>query len=229
MEIWLKDVDLEEPTPFLDHVSLGCTQRECTTSSEIVTKYRDTFEARISAGAKEKLPTDVWGKLDAENISSWSYDMEGHAKECVERYCELANKTTQQQKKVATPCMDDHQKQKGGNWASRRNVNSLFTKLFSSVCIWLELGDLTFYGLWINLPVQLLNVQKQVTNACRVESLTCMIQVNTENSVVWETHSTANVNLDSFKTQTLQEISKTQNQHQEEFHAFSEVTRLCTR
>ena len=35
--------------------------------------------------------------------------MEDHAKKCVERYCELANKTTQQLYKVATPCMDDHQ------------------------------------------------------------------------------------------------------------------------
>ena len=39
--------------------------------------------------------------------------MEGHAKKCVERYCELANKTTQQQYKVATPCIDDtHSKEK---------------------------------------------------------------------------------------------------------------------
>ena len=53
------------------------------------------FESRISAGATEKLPC-------SENlcISSWSYDMEGHAKECVERYCELANKATQQLYKV---------------------------------------------------------------------------------------------------------------------------------
>ena len=35
--------------------------------------------------------------------------MEGHAKKCVERYCELANKTTQQLYKVSTSCMDDHQ------------------------------------------------------------------------------------------------------------------------
>ena len=41
-------------------------------------------------------------------VSSWSYDMEGHAKKCVERYCELANKTTQQLYKVSTPCIDDH-------------------------------------------------------------------------------------------------------------------------
>ena len=34
--------------------------------------------------------------------------MTGHAKKCVERYCELANKTTQQLYKVSTPCIDDH-------------------------------------------------------------------------------------------------------------------------
>ena len=27
---------------------------------------------------------------------------------CVERYCELASKTTQQLYKVSTPCIDDH-------------------------------------------------------------------------------------------------------------------------
>ena len=61
------------------------------------------FESRISARATEKLPC-------SENlrISLWSYDMEGHAKNCVERYCELANKTTQQLYKVSTLCIDDH-------------------------------------------------------------------------------------------------------------------------
>ena len=34
--------------------------------------------------------------------------MEGHAKKCVERYCELASKTTQQLYKVSTPWIDDH-------------------------------------------------------------------------------------------------------------------------
>ena len=88
---------------------LECTQRECKVSDEIVTKYRDMFEARISAGAKETLPIRASGKPDAETTSSWFYDMEGHAKNCVERYCELAHQTTQQLHKVATPCMDDHE------------------------------------------------------------------------------------------------------------------------
>ena len=83
-KIFMKDVDLGEPTSFLDHVYLGCTQRECQTSKDVVANYRDMFESRICAGAKEKLPTRASGKPDAETISSWSYDMEGHAKKCVE-------------------------------------------------------------------------------------------------------------------------------------------------
>ena len=98
-----KEVDLGEPTSFLDHVYLGCTQRQCEISKDIVDNYRTMFESRISAERKEKLPY-------SENLrtSSWSYDMAGHAKKCVERYCELANKTTEQPSKISTPCIDDH-------------------------------------------------------------------------------------------------------------------------
>ena len=101
----MKDVDLGEPTSFLDHVYFG----KCTKSNDIMTNYRDMFESRISAEAKEELPTRASGKFDAEIMSSWSYDMERHGKKCVERYCELANRTTQQLYKVETPCTDDHQ------------------------------------------------------------------------------------------------------------------------
>ena len=98
-----KELDLGEPTSFLDHVYLGCTQRQCEISKDIVDNYRTMFESRNSAGGTEKLPYSV-----NFLISSWSYDMECHAKKCVERYCELANKTTQQLYKVSTPCIDDH-------------------------------------------------------------------------------------------------------------------------
>ena len=84
-----KQGDLGEPTSFLDHVYLGCTQRQCEISKDIVDNYRAMFESRISAGTTEKLRC-------SENlrISSWSYDMEGHAKKCGERCCELVNKTS---------------------------------------------------------------------------------------------------------------------------------------
>ena len=53
------------------------------------------FQSKISGGAMEKLPeAKAPRKSETNTISSWSYDMEGHAKKCVERYCELANKNT---------------------------------------------------------------------------------------------------------------------------------------
>ena len=91
----MKDVDLGEPTSIPGHVYLGCSQRECQISKDLVDNYRSMFESRISAGATEK-SYHVQGNLKQTNISSWSYDMEGHAKKCVERFCELSNKTAQQ-------------------------------------------------------------------------------------------------------------------------------------
>ena len=52
-----KEVDLGEPTSFLDHVYLGCTQRQCEISKDIVDNYRTMFESRISAGRTEHFHT----------------------------------------------------------------------------------------------------------------------------------------------------------------------------
>ena len=98
-----KEVDLGEPTSFQDHVYLGCTQRQCETSKDTVENYRTMFESRISVGRIEKLPFP-----QNLRISSWSYGMAGHTEKCVERCCELANKTTHQLYKVSTTCIDDH-------------------------------------------------------------------------------------------------------------------------
>ena len=44
-----------------------------------------------------------------QKTSAWSFDMEGHARKCVERYCEVENKKTEQLFKVSHLCLDDHQ------------------------------------------------------------------------------------------------------------------------
>ena len=63
-----KEVDLGEPTSFLDHVYLWCTQRQCEISKDIVDNYRAMFESRISAERTEKLPYS-----EKFRISSWSF------------------------------------------------------------------------------------------------------------------------------------------------------------
>ena len=50
-----KEVDLGEPTSlFLDHVYLGCTQRQCQISTDIEDNNRTMFESRSSAVGAEK-------------------------------------------------------------------------------------------------------------------------------------------------------------------------------
>ena len=59
-------------------------------------------------------------EISHANTITWSYDMESHAKKCVDRYCELANKTVENLYKVLTLCLDDHQL-KRRNWKRLEN------------------------------------------------------------------------------------------------------------
>ena len=83
-----------------------CTQRECKPSEIVAEKYTKMFESRVSSGAPEKLPG--WEKPHAKTVA-WSYDVEGDARKCVDRFCELANKKVEQLHKVSSPCLDGHQ------------------------------------------------------------------------------------------------------------------------
>ena len=49
----MKNVDVDEPTSFLDHVFLGCTKHECKQNETIIEQHKNMFESRISAGATE--------------------------------------------------------------------------------------------------------------------------------------------------------------------------------
>ena len=71
--------------------------------------------------------------------------MEGHAKKCVERYCELANKKIQQLYKVSTPCIDDHHFKGEENEICLRIV----TCMLSNCSEMLILG--TFWKTWYSM------------------------------------------------------------------------------
>ena len=136
-----KEVDLGEPTSFLDHENLGCTHRQCEISRNIVDNYQALFESRIPAEGIEKLPY-------SENfrISSWFFGVEGHAKKCVERYCELSSKTTQQLCSVSTPCIDDHHF-KGEELKSVGELSKLCSQIVRRCFYLARVGrHLTFHG-----------------------------------------------------------------------------------
>ena len=49
----MKEVDLDEPTSFLDHVYLGCTQHDCKPNEDIIQQYNEMSESHTSGGATE--------------------------------------------------------------------------------------------------------------------------------------------------------------------------------
>ena len=82
-------VKLDDPVPLADQVHLGCTDRAAQVNNRNVMEKQD---------------------VKTEDVTVWSYDMEGHGQKCVVgRYCELAHKTVDRHHNVSTLCLDDHQ------------------------------------------------------------------------------------------------------------------------
>ena len=187
--------------------------------------HRDMFESRISAGAKEKLPVRASGKPDAETISSWSYHMEGHVKKCVERYCELANKTTQQLYKVTTPCMDDHQFKEEED----ESVGELSTICSQIVLKCLYLARIGRPGILWTVNKLARSITKWTkASGKRLARLISYIHHTCEfRQCFYVETQHNNADLDCLQTLILQETMKTQNQHQEVSCVFSEVTHSC--
>ena len=89
-----KEVDLGEPTSLLDRVYLGCTQRECQISKDIVDIFRYLFESRVSAGGMENCFIQKNSKQRFRlGPMIWK----------------VMRRNVQQLHKVATSCVDDHQ------------------------------------------------------------------------------------------------------------------------
>ena len=147
--------------------------------------------------------------------------MEGHAKKCVERYCELANKTTHQLYEVSSPCIDDHHFKE----EELKSVGEL-----SQVCSQIVLKCLYLARIGrLYILCSVLKLARSITKwtkACdkRLSRLisSMIIQVNTGKIVMWETQQN-NPDWDCFKTPILQEIMKIRNPLLEEHCAFLEV------
>ena len=115
-----------------------------------------------------------------------THGSEGHAKKCVERCCELANKTTQQLYKVSTPCIDDHHFKE----EELKSVGDL-SKVCSQIvlkCLYLARIGRPDILLSVNkLAQSIKNGPKLVTHDCLVWSLTFIIHVPTNSIVMWDT------------------------------------------
>ena len=107
-----KNVDLDESISFLDHVNLGCTQRDCKPNEIIIDPYREMFESPISAEATENYQggksltqrrlrgPPTWKDM-LENV------LRGTASWQAKKMDQLCN--------VSSPCLDDLQVKKSLN------------------------------------------------------------------------------------------------------------------
>ena len=158
------------------------------------------------------------------SISSWSYDMEGHAKKCVKRYCDVASRTTQQLHKVSISC-NEHNHFKEEQWKSVGECSKVCSQIVLTCSYLARIGR----------PVILWSVKKLARYNHKMDpslwqtiisfDLTFTRHVTTNKIVMWETLPN-NVDWDCFKTPILQEILRIQNLHQEEHCAFWEVIRF---
>ena len=121
----MKDVDLGEPTSFLDHVYLGCTQRECHTNKDIVEQaclvqgnLKQTF--RQSPMTWKVMRRNAW-----KEIANW------RTKQLNRKSQYHASVTINLKKKK----LDQSEK-----------CQKFAHKLFWNACIWLVLVDLIFCG-----------------------------------------------------------------------------------
>ena len=91
---WWNIFILTNPTSFLDHVYLGCTQRKCTPNEDIVNQKREMFWITNFCWCHWKV-SRLGNQLAQRRLrgpSTWK----GMHKKCVERHCELANKKIEQ-------------------------------------------------------------------------------------------------------------------------------------
>ena len=65
---------------------------------------------------RKKLPARASGKPDAETISSWSYDMEGHAKKCVDMQMQRLHNCTKSQRHAWMNDQQFKEKEIGSVW-----------------------------------------------------------------------------------------------------------------
>ena len=141
-----KEVDLGEPTSFLGLGNLGCTQRHCEISKDIVDNYRAMFTMKIFVFLRgptiwKVMPRNVWN-----DIVSWLTRRRNNST----RYLLPASMTTTSKKKKQN-LLDNCQK--------------YLLKLVWNACTWHVLEDLIFYGQWTNLHDRLQNGPRLVTNA----------------------------------------------------------------
>ena len=215
-----KEVDLGEPTSFMDHVYSGCTQWQC----------------QISKNYGGQLPNHVWianfrgvsGKTTIPSKSSYFFMILWYSGSCKEMCGAILWVGEQDDTATLQSIYSLHRwqpLQRGRNKICWR----IATSMVSNCSKMLIFG--TYWTTWyfvvskLSLHDRLQNGPKPVTNAWIDWFHIFITRVNTNNIVMWVI-LLHNADWDCFKILTSREILKIQNPLLEEHCAFSEVIHL---
>ena len=102
-----KDIGLENPTPLMNQVFLGCTQKEATVDDQAVQSKTEWFK-KLTTIREVDVEDQTKETESLQKITAWSNDMASHAEKRVAIYCEFAKQHVFFLQQVATPCIDDH-------------------------------------------------------------------------------------------------------------------------
>mgnify|MGYP000031465580 CR=1 FL=1 len=107
-----KLIELDEAMPLNGDVYLGCKQEDIPTPEDLVRQKTGIYNSVFHDEKIDPDDNNQGGAAIPQHIKAWQYDVQGHVKQTVDRYCELAGVTTDTPKEVATPNLDDHMLQK---------------------------------------------------------------------------------------------------------------------
>ena len=200
---------------------LGCTQRQCEKSKDIVDNYRTMFESKNFCG--ENWKTSILGKY------VYLFVVLRYGRSCQEMCGTILWVGKQDDPTTLQSIYSLHR------WPplQRRRIEirwKTVKSLFSNCSEMLVLGtleDLIFSGQWTNLQDPSQNGPKHVTNAWIVWFQKFIVHVKKDNIVMCVILPN-NADWDCFKTLTSQEILKIQNPLLEEHCAFLEVIHICS-
>ena len=216
-----KEVDLGEPTSFLDHVYLGFTQRQCEISKDIVDNYRTMFESRISAGATEKITMP--GKCAYFFVVIW------HGGPCQE----MCGTILWVGKQDDTTTLQSINSMLWWPSFQRRTIEirgRIVKSMLSNCSEILILG--TYWKTWYSMVSEQTctidhKMDKSLWQKIMSFDLLHSSYMSTNSIAMWETLPN-NADWDCFKTPILQEIFRIQNLHQVEYCAFFGKSYVCS-
>ena len=193
----MKHVDLDEPTSFLDHVYLGCTQRECKPNAITTNGHRE----------------NVW--LNNFCWSNWKIARMG-----ITSGRGLTKRHRNCTKIQIFPWMTIISRKRNLN---QLETYPMYARNLSwNVCTWYELVDQTDYGKQTNMLDLSPNGQEHVTDHWHGWSCTFITQLITDNIFMW-VRRLSSADWVFSKIQILLSTLRIQNQLRRESFVFLEV------